>query len=206
MDARNAVQRIGAILVIVAAVCGGAVYAGHVHIYTGEFDLPIIDKPGPGSTVTEAVIEIPDYFVIEDLDVRINITHTNVFDLQLFLQSLAGTRICLNMYDAFDEFFVGANYTNTIFDDQALFSIKEGDAPFTGRFRPVDVDPYNKLSKFDDENAYGSWYLQIYDMFDSDTGTLNSFELMIETPEPATAILLTLGTVLLGLFNPRRGH
>ena len=199
-------QRIGAILVIVAGACGGAVYASHVHIYTGDFNLPIIDKPGPGSTVTEAVIETPDHFVIEDLDVQINITHTNVFDLQLFLQSPAGTRICLNMYDSFYDFFVGANYTNTVFDDEALFSIKDGVPPFTGRFRPVDVDPYNKLSKFDGQDAYGSWRLQIYDMFDSDTGTLNSFELMIETPEPATAVLLTFGIGLVSLFKPRRGH
>ena len=207
-DARNTVQRIGAILVIVAGACGGAVYAGHVHIYTGDFNLPIpkLDSKDPYISrgwMADAVIETPDHFVIEDLDVQINITHTNVFDLQLFLQSPAGTRICLNMYDSFYDFFVGANYTNTVFDDEALLSIKEGNAPFTGRFRPLE--PY-KLSKFDDEDAYGSWLLEIYDMWPTDTGTFNRFELMIETPEPATAVLLTFGIGLVSLFKPRRGH
>jgi len=202
MDTRSSAIGIVAALFL-AMVFPSIGFPSQVHIYTGDFNLPIIDKPGPGSTVTEAAIEIHDRFVIEDLDVQINITHTNVFDLQLFLQSLAGTRICLNMFDFKEEFSVYPNYTNTIFDDEALLSIKEGDAPFTGRFRPVE--PY-KLSKFDGEDAYGSWRLQIYDMFDSDTGTLNSFELMITAPEPATAIFLTLGVAMLGLLKPRRGH
>jgi subtilisin-like proprotein convertase family protein len=210
MDARNAAQLIGAILIIVAGACGGAVYASSLYSYTDDFNLPIpaMDDPqrehGKGmGRMDDAVIEIPHSFIISDLDVRINITHTNVFDLQLFLQSPASTRICLNMYNPFDEFFVGANYTNTIFDDEALLSIKEAEAPFTGRFIPIDVDPYNKLSKFDDENAHGSWHLQIYDWWPTDTGTFNRFELMITTPapEPATAMLLTFGAGLIRLFK-----
>ena len=201
-------QRIGAILVIVAGACGGAVYAGHVHIYPGDFNLPI---PKPDSKdpyiskgwMEDAVIKIPDHFVISDLDTGISLTHTNVFDLQIFLQSPAGIRICLNMFDFKNEFSVYPNYTNTIFDDEALLSIKEVEAPFTGRFRPLE--PY-KLSKFDGEDAYGSWLLQIYDAYWWDTGTFNRFELMIETPEPATAILLTLAAGLLKLFKPRRSH
>ncbi len=204
-DARNTVQRIGAILVIAVGAWGSAICAGSVHIYSGNFDLPLLDPIGPGSAMTKAVIEIPDHFVIEDLDVQINITHTNVFDLQLFLQNPANTsRVCLNMFDFKKEFSVYPNYTDAIFDDEAMLSIKEGEAPFTGRFRPVDVDPYNKLSKFDGEDIYGSWLLQIYDMWPTDTGALNSFELMITTPEPASAILLTFGAGLINIFRLTR--
>ena len=202
MDARNIVQRIALILVIVAGACGGAVYAGHVHIYTGDFNLPIPANPDDTKGwMADAIIDVPDHFIIHDIDVSITLTHTSAFDLQIFLQSPAGTGICLNMYNSFDEFFVGANYTNTIFDDEALFSIKEGVPPFTGRFKPVD--PY-KLSKFDGENAYGPWRLRIYDAWDWDTGTLKSFELMITTPEPATAMFLTLGVALIALSKPNR--
>jgi subtilisin-like proprotein convertase family protein len=197
------VQRIGAILVIVAGACGGAVYAGHVHIYSGNFNLRIpAELSNSKGWMADAVIKVPDHLVISDLDTGISLTHTNVFDLQIFLQSPAGTRICLNMYN-YDEFFVGENYTNTVFDDEALLSIKEGNAPFTGRFRPVE--PY-KLSKFDGQDAYGSWRLQIYDAWDWDTGTFNRFELTITAPEPATAVLLTFGIGLVSLFKPRRGH
>lgn len=196
-------QGIVAILVVVVGV-SFPVFAGPVSIYGDDFNLPILDEPGSGSVVTEAIINIPDYFVIEDLDVRISITHTNVFDLQLFLQSPAGTRICLNMYNL-REFFEVANYTQTIFDDEAEISIEETEPPFTGRYRPKAIDPLNRLEIFDEENVYGTWHLQIYDMFDWDTGTLDSFELIITAPEPATAILLILGASLVTLFKPRRG-
>ncbi|MHC4418662.1 MAG: proprotein convertase P-domain-containing protein, partial [Planctomycetota bacterium] len=106
MTARNALQRIVAILIVAVTASDKTSFADTVYVYGGDFDLPIIDVPGPGSLVTEAIIDIPDDFIIHDLDVAITITHTNVFDLQLFLQSPAGTRICLNMFDFEDEFGV----------------------------------------------------------------------------------------------------
>lgn len=202
MDARKAMQWIVAILVVVVGV-SFPVFAGPVHIYGGDFNIPLLDPIGPGSSMTEVIIEVPDDFIVSDLDVRISITHTNVFDLQIFLQSPAGTRICLNMYNL-REFFEAANYTQTIFDDEAEISIEEAEPPFTGRYRPKAIDPLNRLEIFDEENVYGTWHLQIYDMFDWDTGTLDSFKLIITTPEPATAMFLILGASLVTLFKPRR--
>ncbi|MGB2809397.1 MAG: proprotein convertase P-domain-containing protein, partial [Sedimentisphaerales bacterium] len=179
MDARSAVQWIVALLVIMVGI-SPPVFAGTVYTYGGDFDLPIpkldsIDPDISKGWMGDAVIEITDHFIVSALDVRIGITHTNVFDLQIFLQSPAGTRMCLNMY-TFSEFFEGANYTQTVFDDEAELSIKQAEPPFTGSFRPVE--PY-KLSEFDGEDTYGIWRLQIYDAWDWDTGTLDSFELFI---------------------------
>jgi len=207
MDARKAVQRIVAIFIVTAAVFGNSppVFAGPGPIYTygGNFNLPLLDPTGPGSALTVAIIDVPDHFTIADLDVAINITHTQVFDLQLFLQSPAGARMCLNMYE-FTEIFEGENYTQTIFDDEAEVPIEQGEPPFTGRFRPRAIEPSNLLQIFDGQDTYGLWLLQIYDMWPADTGTLDSFELIITIPEPATAILLLLGAGLLTLRNPRR--
>jgi hypothetical protein len=203
MDTRSSAIRIVAafFLVMVFLSIG---FSNPTHIYTGNFNLPIPANPDDtNGWMADAVIEVPHHFIIADLDVRINITHTRVFDLQLFLQSPTDARICLNMYDPFYDFFDGANYTDTIFDDEAPFSIEDGNVPFVGRFRPLE--PY-KLSEFDGQNTFGTWLLQIYDMWPTDTGTLNSFDLMITAPEPASAILLTLGVGLVGLFRPRRGH
>ncbi|MBA7696671.1 hypothetical protein ES703_105322 [subsurface metagenome] len=197
MDSCSAVQRIVAILVIVAGACGD-VYAGPVYTYRGDFDLRIPAEPNSSQGwMADAIIEVPHHFTIHDIDVGISLTHTNVFDLQIFLQSPAGTMLCLNMYD-FREYFEGANYTNTIFDDEAEVPIEQAAPPFTGRFRPIE--PY-KLSGFDGQDSFGLWRLQIYDAFYADTGTLNSFELIFTVPEPATAILLTLGVALIALFK-----
>ena len=205
MDARNAAQHIVAILVI-AVGWSFPVYADSIHIYASDFSLPIPAPDEPESEygrgwMDDAIIEVGDYHIIHDIDVGINLTHTNVFDLQIFLQSPAGTQLYLNMYNL-DEYFEGANYIDTIFDDEAELPIEQGEPPFTGRFRPKAG---SLLQVFDGQDSFGPWRLQIYDAFYADTGTLNSFELMITTPEPATAILLTLGTGLMTLFKPRRG-
>ena len=202
MDARNTVQGIVAVLIVAGA--SFPVLAGPVYTYGGDFDLPILDPPGPGGLMTVVAIEVPDLFFISDIDVRINITHTNVFDLQLFVQSPDGTKICLNMYD-FTEFFEGADYKQTIFDDEAEVPIEQGEPPFAGRFRPKAIDPQNLLGAFTGKNACGLWQLQINDMWPSDTGTLDSAELIITTPEPATAMFLIFGAGFVILFKSRRG-
>lgn len=186
------------ILVIVAGAWGSAICAGSVHIYSGNFSLLIPANPDDTKGwMEDAVLEIPHHYTIYDVDVGITLTHTNVLDLQIFLRSPAKTTICLNMYN-FDQFFKGANYTQTIFDDEALLAIEQAQPPFTGRFRPIE--PY-RLSAFDGEDSFGPWKLRVYDAFYADTGTLDSFELIITTPEPATAVLLALGFGLMTLLN-----
>ena len=156
--------------------------AGQVYIYGGDFNLRIpADPDNTRGWMDDAVIEISDHFPIADLDVCITITHSSVFDLQLFLKSPTGTRLCLNMYNL-TAYFDGVNYTQTIFDDEAELSIEQAQPPFTGRFRP---EPGNALSIFDGLDAYGSWRLQIYDARYADTGTLDRFELIICGKIPA---------------------
>jgi len=179
------------IAVILAITLGAAanISADTVRIYGGDFNIPIPDK----GWAADAVIDVPEHQIIFDLDVEISITHTNVFDLQIFLAGPAQTRVCLNMYN-FDDFFKGENYSQTIFDDEADVPIEQGRAPFTGRFRPVE--PF-RLSAFDGQDAFGLWRLQIYDAYYADTGTLNNVQITIANPEPATVMLLVIGTGLM---------
>jgi len=214
MDARNAVQRIVAILVIVAGACGGdAVYAGPVYTYHGSFNLPIPAPDEPESEfgrgwMASAVIEVPDHHIITDLDINISLTHESLFDLQILLQSPAGTNVALNLAgnlafivrDKDGKLRPVGGSRDLLFDDEAQVSIEQASIPFVGPFRPVW-----SLSLFDKEDSFGLWHLQIYDAFYADTGTLNNFELIFTVPEPATATLLTLGAGLLLLLRPRRG-
>jgi subtilisin-like proprotein convertase family protein len=192
-------QRIVTVFVIVAGAWGSAICVGSVHIYSGDFNLRIPAEPADTSGwMEDAVLEIPHHYTVYDVDVGITLTHTNVIDLQIFLKSPAKTTICLNMYNIDPPFNKGANYTQTVFDDEAPVAIEDAQAPFTGRFRPLE--PY-KLSEFDGENVYGPWSLRIYDFWPLDIGTLKHFELVITSPEPATVVLLTLGFGLMIRLN-----
>jgi hypothetical protein len=189
-------------LLFVCVGCSTNVYAGPTFIYGDDFNLQIPAGPGVSKGwMDDAIIEVNRHATIYDIDVGINLTHTNVFDLQIFIQSPSGTRLCLNHYNFKDEFFKGEDYVQTIFDDEAELPIEQGTAPFTGRFRPKAG---SSLEIFDGEDAYGSWHLQIYDMWYSDTGTLERVELIVTIPEPAAVTLLVIGASLTLLFRPRR--
>lgn len=170
-----------------------------VWTYGWPFDLSIPgDSDETEGWMDDAIINVPAHFTVQDVDVMVDLTHTLVFDLKLEITSPSGTTVVLNMYDPFYDYFEGQNYEGTIFDDEAEVSISDGEAPFTGRFRPVDLEG---LSAFDGEDAYGVWTLSIFDAFVGDTGTLTYFAVALTTPEPATAVLLLAG---IGLIKRRR--
>ncbi len=203
MDARNAAQQIVAILVI-AVGWTFPVFADSVYTYSGNFNLPIPAPDEPESEygrgwMDDAIIEVRDYHIIHDIDVGINLTHENFVDLQIILQSPGGTAVVLNRALNIALLNIGG-YTEILFDDEADVPIECAVAPLEGLYRPVEP-----LIVFHGENVFGKWTLKIRDWWAPDTGTLNSFELMITTPEPATAILLLLGAGLITVFKPRRG-
>ncbi|MFZ0035626.1 MAG: proprotein convertase P-domain-containing protein [Sedimentisphaerales bacterium] len=157
--------------------------------------------------MTDAIIEVPDHLVISDLNVRLTLTHGALFDLQILLQSPAGTNVALNPAGNLAFIVRGEDgrlhaYGGSVewfFDDQAQVSIEQATIPFVGAFKPVE-----NLSSFDEQDSFGSWRLRIYDAFPAGTGTFNRFELAISAPEPAAAILLTLAVCLMHLRRPRR--
>ena len=125
------------------------------------------------STVTSA-LNVPATGSLLDVDVALSLTHTYDGDLIIVLIAPNGTRILLanQVGDA------GANYTGTIFDDEATTPIDAGTAPFTGRFKPQQA-----LSGLDGLQVNGTWTLEIRDAGPGDVGTLTSWSL---TPTIAT--------------------
>ena len=173
-----------------------------IRFYGGSFDLAIpADPEATKGWMDDAIIEIPDHFVVMDLDVSVSLTHTKVFDLQLSLTSPSGTTVLLNSYDPFTGYFEGQDYRQTVFDDEAAVSIAEGTAPFEGRYRPVGEAA---LSAFDGEDAFGTWRLRIYDAHYVDTGSLAAFGLTVTMPEPATAMILLVGLGIARFSGRRR--
>jgi subtilisin-like proprotein convertase family protein len=188
------------LLLIVTVTNCRPVFGGLVRVYGGPFALRIPANPGDSrGWMQNAIIDVPDHLSIDDLDITVTISHTSVFDLQIFLRSPEGTRILLVMFDPFKEYFEGEAYNGTVFDDEADISIKEGNPPFEGRFKPDE-----SLAVFDGQDAFGQWQLEIYDAYYADTGYLYAFEMCITVPEPLSALLLIFGCVIIRLRIPRR--
>jgi len=197
MNAQRPIQRI-IVLLALSLTFAPAASAELTLIYTASFDLRIPAEPATGDAwMDDAVIDIPDSFTVIDLDVEITLTHTNIYDLQLFLDSPDGTRLTLNYYDITGEF--GENYTGTIFDDEADTPIESALPPFNGRYRPKAPA---ELSIFDHRDPQGAWTIQIYDARHNNIGELEEIKLTFKTPEPATILIMTLGIPI--LLRPRK--
>jgi filamentous hemagglutinin family protein len=104
------------------------------------------------------------------LNLLFDLDHTNDQNLTLALISPNGTLV---------ELFTGVggngqNFRNTILADDAPISIADGQAPFTGRFRPL-----SPLAAFDGQPFNGLWTLVLIDFDLTDVATLNSWSLQV---------------------------
>jgi subtilisin-like proprotein convertase family protein len=117
-----------------------------------------------------STIEVTDTFALQDINVELNISHTRLSDLRVVLVSASGIRI---------ELFNGIggsndNFTATLLDADAADSILDGAAPYTGSFRPV-----GDLALLEGEQVNGTWTLEVYDQARWETGTLDSWSLIV---------------------------
>lgn len=160
---------------------------------SGDTPIAIPDQDSASSTIT-----VTGSGRVGDIDVLLNISHTWDADLVLTL-SHGGTTVLLSNRNGGSG---GADYTDTLFDDEAYFAINAGDVypPYTGAFRPEQA-----LSAFDDQDIAGDWILTATDMEAGDTGTINNWSLVAQVPEPASLALFGLGfTGLCGIRRRRR--
>jgi len=113
---------------------------------------------------------INDDFLIDDVDVTVNITHTYVSDLDLYLVSPWGDSVQLAEDPA--DFPAGANMTNCRFDDEAAtaFAYSPTGAPYTGSWQP-----FGELEMFDGFTSMGTWRLRAVDNEAADVGTIGIF-------------------------------
>ena len=81
---------------------------------------------------------------IADVNVQIDVTYPDVGLLDISLVSPSGTTVSLAPVTT----FLGADYQNTVFDDEAAVPIGGGTPPFTGSYRPA-----SPLSALDGQSA-----------------------------------------------------
>jgi subtilisin-like proprotein convertase family protein len=140
------------------------------------------------SWTTTTPVDIPDLSTVEspltlgagpmstilDLNVRINdLSHTWDQDLDITLMDPQNLVVRLASNRGF-----GANFTNTVFDDEANTPLADGSPPFTGTFRTDFTSVYTAtLSQYDGYDATGTWKLRVRDGVATDTGRLNSWSI-----------------------------
>ena len=127
-----------------------------------------VPKPITG-VITQDTIHVQTLGNVVDVNVLLNLNHTNDGNLNISLAKLSNTST-LSQYNCLG----GQNFTNTIFDDSAAISITQGNPPFTGRFRPQ-----TPLTVFRSTELSGDWILRIVDIGTGNTGTLLNWGLEI---------------------------
>jgi subtilisin-like proprotein convertase family protein len=158
---------------------------------TNNVSVAVDDLSSASST-----INIAQHGLIDDINILINnLTHGWDEDLILSITH-SGTTAILSFRNGGSG---GADYLNTVFDDEAGIQITSGIAyaPYSGSFIPEEL-----LSAFDGMDIFGDWVLTVTDMEAGDSGAINSWGIKAtstKVPEPSSIMLLSLG--LLALFG-----
>lgn len=145
----------------------------------GENEFYSQDTPKDfGPVNITSTLNVSTLQVVDDLDVTVDITHSWIEDVQLSLESPAGTVVTL-VSGAGGQ---GDNFEQTVFDDDASIPISQGRPPFSGSFLPEQP-----LSLFTGEESSGEWTLTVVDNNPPlNHGTLNSWSIKVKG-EGATA-------------------
>lgn len=144
-----------------------------------------------------STLNVAEHGRILDVNALVDITHGWDADLVLSL-SHGGVTVLLSNRQGGSG---GANYTGTVFDDEADIAIDAGYAyaPYTGSFRPEEA-----LAAFIGHDVFGDWTLMVTDSEAGDFGTIDGWGITAEVPEPASLALFALAALGLGGVRRRR--
>jgi large repetitive protein len=123
------------------------------------------------TTVTVGAGAFPANTLIGDVNVLVSINHPNVADLRLELIAPSGQAILLA---APGDANLGANYVNTVFDDDVSQTLADDVPPYTGSFKPAQ--PLTALAA---GSIFGVWGLRITDESQGDNGTMIQWRLTV---------------------------
>lgn len=157
--------------------CAGT--PGTAHTYaSGTVNLAIPDGGGAGNPAVHT-INVPDSFVVGDVNVRNLITHTWVGDVSVTLQHGTTTVTLIDRpgYSGSGYGCSADNFNNAVLDDEGTGAIES--QCVANLTSPPNYTPNAALSAFDGQNSSGSWTIRVYDSATSDTGTLNSWAVII---------------------------
>lgn len=135
--------------------------------HAGSVPAAIPDWPGLAAT---ANLNMPLASTLLDVNAQISIQHARAGDLSIRLLPPGSPAVTLASAGGGS----GANYQQTIFDDQASVTIAQGSPPYTGSYRPQQP-----LAALNGKPAQGSWQVQVTDQVLGTTGQLTQFSLTL---------------------------
>ena len=132
---------------------------------------------------------MPDKFIVQGdtttagvsgLRVQINLTYPDDPDLSATLYYDMGElgQVAVPLFSGVGSGIHTANFTNTVFDDNAGTPIQDGSAPFFATF-----NPQMPLSAFAGLNAAGTWTLVGHELNDGQRKHRDIQQLVTEFPE-----------------------
>jgi large repetitive protein len=136
----------------------------------------------PDLKSVSSTITVPDSFVIQGLTLTLNITHARDPDLEAFLVAPDGTTK-IQLFTNIGQTGTQANFTNTVFDDNAGTPIQNGGPPFSGSFQPQEP-----LSVLKGRLSAGTYTLVVQDDKAGIAGTLVNWSLTLLKPLPASGL------------------
>jgi len=145
-----------------------------------DFNTTAVNIPTTANnTPFTSVINFAQNSTISKVKVYVNITHTNISDLEIKVAGPSGTEAILNQSGT----CVG-NYENmdVVYDD---FSENFLDCKPSAPAIRDDMKPFETLSVFNGENAQGNWTLSVSDPVAGNGGSLNLWALEICEERPA---------------------
>ena len=130
--------------------------------------IDLVDANENAIGITTASIIINNDLPILDINVLVDIQHTYIGDLTLYLESPDGIQYLLSSEIGESD----NDYTQTLFDQEATSVIFEAEAPFTGSFQPLQ-----DVSELYGTSSFGTWKLIVNDLYVEDSGQLLEFTL-----------------------------
>jgi subtilisin-like proprotein convertase family protein len=128
--------------------------------------------------VTTDTITSTDVGTIIDLNVTIDIDHTWIGDLDVFLTSPTGTQV-----ELFTDVGLQGDYIDVLLDDDASATLPETTTDISGSYHPE-----GSLADFIGEDIDGAWTLTVTDDQGGDEGILNGWGLSFEIADGSSGL------------------
>lgn len=128
--------------------------------------------PDANTAGVVSTISIPDNFLVTDVNLTLDITHSWLWDLQIYLKAPNGTEVLIYDRTCGSSGQQRQNIVAT-FDDKASTVVCNNLIPaISGTTKPT-----NLLSTFNGLSSLGNWQLRVVDNAGGDLGTLNNWSL-----------------------------